>query len=415
MPQKRLLIIGAVWPEPNSSAAGQRMVQLIELFESKGWEITFSSTADRGEYAVDLSSRDIAQKKIRLNDSSFDDFVGELQPDVVIFDRFLIEEQFGWRVAEVCPDAVRILDTEDLHALRRSREKAVQKGMSFDPQDLLSDEVAKREVASIYRSDLSLIISKYEMGLLQRLFNIDEALVQYVPYMLEPIDEAEIKRLPSFEKRAHFVTVGNFRHPPNWDAVQYMRSAIWPGIREALPQAEFHAYGAYPSQKVWDLHRPDEGFHIKGRAESAGEVVQKARLSLAPLRFGAGLKGKLVESMQWGTPSITTSIGAEGIAEARRWGGRIANDIPEFIFAAKELYSSKNKWQQAQERGIQVFNERFANPKMGTLLLEKMEDIRINLEEHRRQNFIGSMLRHHTNNSTKYMSKWIEEKNKPTQ
>ena len=412
MPQKRLLIIGSVWPEPDSSAAGQRMMQLIDLFESNGWQITFSSTAERGEHAVDLRSRDITQKQIKINDSSFNDFIEELQPDAVIFDRFLIEEQFGWRVAESCPDAVRILDTEDLHALRRSRKKAVQKGASFDPQDLLTDEVAKREVASIYRSDLSLIISEYEMELLQRLFNIDETLLQYLPYILEPIGGAEIKRLPPFEERAHFVTIGNFRHPPNRDALQYLRSAIWPGIREALPQAEFHAYGAYPTQKVWDLHRPDEGFCIKGRAESAQTVVQRARISLAPLRFGAGIKGKLVESMRWGTPSVTTNIGAEGIAEAQQWGGRIVNEVPKIISAAVELYSNKNRWQQAQERGFKIFNERFANHKLGPSLIRRLENIQDHLEEHRRRNFIGSMLQHHTNKSTKYMSKWIEEKNK---
>ena len=412
MPLKRLLIIGSVWPEPSSSAAGQRMMQLIDLFESHSWKITFASTAERGEHCADLDSRGIEQEQVQINDSSFNDFVASLAPDVVIFDRFLIEEQFGWRVAEACPDAVRVLDTEDLHALRRSRKKALQKGDAFDLHDLLTDEVAKREIASIYRSDISLIISEYEMELLLQFFGIDSTLVQYLPYMLEPISQVEVDELPSYEARTHFVTIGNFRHPPNWDAVQYLRSTIWPEIRKKLPKAEFHAYGAYPSQKVWNLHRPEEGFHIKGRAESAGEVVRTARLSLAPLRFGAGLKGKLVESMRWGTPSVTTSIGAEGIADDQRWGGRIADEEAAIISAAVELYSAKNKWKQAQQRGIRIFNDRFANHDLGTSCMERLENIRNNIGDHRKQNFIGAMLQHHTNNSTKYMSKWIEEKNK---
>ena len=414
MSPKRLLIIGSVWPEPSSSAAGQRMMQLIDLFESNNWKITFASTAERGEHCVDLANRGIEQKQIQINDSSFDDFVAGLAPDVVIFDRFLIEEQFGWRVAEACPHAVRVLDTEDLHALRRSRKKALQEERPFHEHDLLIDEVAKREIASIYRSDISLIISEYEVKLLLQLFGIDNSLIQYLPYMLDPISQNDVDELPSFEERTHFVTIGNFRHPPNWDAVQHIRSTIWPGIRKELPKAEFHAYGAYPSQKVWNLHQPDKGFHIKGRAESAGEVVRGARLSLAPLRFGAGLKGKLVESMRWGTPSVTTSIGAEGIAEDQRWGGRIVNATSEIISAGVELYAKKNEWEQAQQRGIQIFNERFANHSLGTVFLERLESIRKNIEEHRRQNFIGGMLQHHTNSSTKYMSKWIEEKNKPS-
>ena len=122
--QKKLLIIGKVWPEPKSSAAGIRMVQLIKLFQGDGWQITFSSSASKSEYSFNLDEIGVSEQSIRMNDSLFDDFVSELQPDVVLFDRFMIEEQFGWRVVENCPDALRILDTIDLHSLRLARQRA---------------------------------------------------------------------------------------------------------------------------------------------------------------------------------------------------------------------------------------------------------------------------------------------------
>lgn len=160
------------------------------------------------------------------------------------------------------------------------------------------------------------------------------------------------------------------------------------------------------------MHRPKEGFYIKGRAEDAGAVVRQARLCLAPLRFGAGLKGKLVEAMQCGTPSVTTEIGAEGIAGDLEWSGIVAGDPKEFADAAVELYNSKSTWQQAQKKGIRIINERFQKEQFGPELLDRVEQIKSNLEQHRRQNFTGAMLLHHTAASTKYMSRWIEAKNR---
>ena len=114
---QHVLIIGFVWPEPNSSAAGGRMVQLISIFKKQGFEVTCASPAMDSDFMVDLDSLGVTKRFIALNCSSFDVFIKELNPSIVLFDRFMIEEQFGWRVAENCPDALRLLDTEDLHCL----------------------------------------------------------------------------------------------------------------------------------------------------------------------------------------------------------------------------------------------------------------------------------------------------------
>ena len=102
-----VLIIGYVWPEPRSSAAGGHMMQIIESFLQEGWHITFSSPAGIGEHKADLAALGIAEVAIELNNSSFDAFISELAPDIVLFDRFMMEEQFGWRVEKHCPNALR--------------------------------------------------------------------------------------------------------------------------------------------------------------------------------------------------------------------------------------------------------------------------------------------------------------------
>lgn len=408
---QNILIIGTVWPEPNSSAAGSRTLQLIELFQKQNWRITFASASSDSEHAFDVQTLGIEKVKIELNNKSFDEFVYQLQPNIVIFDRFMIEEQFCWRVAENAPDALRILDTIDLHCLRQARQTALKEKREFTNEDLFSD-TAKREVASILRCDSSLIISDVEMKLLNDYFKIDSDLLHYIPFLLDKIEEKEKNEWPAFEDRANFITIGNFIHEPNWNAVQYLKEEIWPLIRKQLPIAELHVYGAYASQKVNELNNVKEGFLIKGRAEDAMQVVRKAKICLAPLRFGAGIKGKLVEAMQCGTPSVTTDIGAEGMHGDYEWNGSITNNPQEIADAAVKLYSDKVLWQKAQENGIKIINNFYSKEIHGAKLIEQIQNLQKNLKAHRLKNFTGAMLMHHSLASTKYMSKWIEEKGK---
>ena len=407
-----VLIIGFVWPEPNSSAAGGRMVQLISIFEAQGFDVTFASSASDSAFMFDLESLAVAKKSITLNCSSFDVFIKELNPSIVLFDRFMMEEQYGWRVAENCPDALRLLDTEDLHCLRLARQKAFKENRKFCTDDLLLEDISKREIASILRSDISFMISEFEMELLETVFKIDTKLLYYLPLLLDPIDESTIQKLPLFEERNHFVFIGNFLHEPNWNAVQYLKETIWPLIRKQIPEAVLQIYGAYPSQKVLQLHKPSEGFYIMGRANDAQEVVSNARVVLAPLRFGAGIKGKLVEAMQCGTPSVTTTIGAESMCGNLSWNGFIADDLQIFAKNAVELYQDKNIWQKAQENGFRIIEKRYLKSSFSNDLIYHVLEIQTHLKQHRLDNFMGTLLHHHSMTSTKYMSRWIEEKNK---
>ncbi|PKH67548.1 glycosyltransferase [Flavobacterium sp. ALD4] len=409
---KKLLIIGSVWPEPNSSAAGTRMLQLISLFKEEGFVVTFASPAMDSDFMVDLELVGAVKKSITLNCSSFDTFVKELNPSLVLFDRFMMEEQFGWRVSENCPNALRLLDTEDLHCLRVARQKAFKESRPFIEANLFLEEVAKREIASILRCDLSLMISEYEMYLLTEIFKIDRLLLLYLPFLLEPLSSTDLGKLASFEERKNFVFIGNFLHEPNWNAVQYLKETIWPLIKGRLPEAVLNVYGAYPSQKVLQLNNFKEGFMIKGRAANANEVVEHARLVLAPLRFGAGIKGKLLEAMQCGTPSVTTSVGAESMHGDLRWNGFITDDPENFVNEAVLLYEDEELWLQAQKNGIDIINHRYLRDLFKDDFKEKIKLLQANLQQHRLNNFMGSLLQHHTLKSTKYMSMWIEEKNK---
>jgi len=409
--ENTVLIIGAIWVEPNSSAAGKRMLQLIEQFLDQNWKVTFASTAIKGEKAFDLHSIGVEEVSIVLNDISFDTFVKELAPGFVLFDRFMIEEQFGWRVAENYPKAIRILDTEDLHCLRKTRERAIKKNTIFSKEDLLIEDISKREIASILRCDLSLIISTFEMELLTNFFNIDSNVVYHLPFLLPKIGHDQRTRWNDFTARKHFTFIGNFLHAPNVDAVLLLKKTIWKHIRKQLPEAELHIYGAYPTQQILELHSKKEGFLVKGYAPKPEQIVGNSSVVLAPLRFGAGIKGKLTEAMLFGTPSVTTSIGAEGMHADLPWNGAITDDFDEYAQKAVELYTNESLWNTAQQNGVAIINSIYDKEKIGTLFIHKILELQKNIEGHRVANFFGSMLQYQTLQSTKYMSKWIEAKN----
>lgn len=408
---KKILVIGYVYPEPNSSAAGGHMLSILELLKKQNWQVTFATPSQNSDHAIDLESRGISTKSIILNCSSFDAYLQEYQPDIVFFDRFMMEEQFGWRVEKNCPTSPKILDTVDLQCLRHARHQAHKGKRKMTQQDLYSD-VAKREIASILRSDISLIISSFEMELLIETFKIDASLLHYLPFMIDL--EKVPKTIKSFEERQHFMTIGNFRHAPNWDVVLYLQE-IWVEIRKKLPKAELHIYGSYPPPKATALHNPKKGFHIKGWAEDALEVMEASRICLAPIRFGAGIKGKLINAMIVQTPSITSSIGSEGMhSKDEPWGGVVTDDIDEFVAEAIRVYEDKEAWKKAQKNGNAILKAHYNHKILGDELIKKIEERLESLEQHRLNNFTGMMLKHHSMMSTKYMSQWIEEKNRTT-
>ncbi|MDH5184035.1 MAG: glycosyltransferase [Gammaproteobacteria bacterium] len=404
---KKVLVIGYVWPEPNSSAAGSHMLSILRAYTDQGWQVEFASPAQPTEHMIDLSEEGIVSRKIVLNCDSFDAYVMDYQPDIVMFDRFMMEEQFGWRVEEICPQAVRILDTEDLQFLRRARHQAVKAGREMTTADLFCD-LAKREIAAILRCDLSLIISSYEWELLIDIFKVDASLLYHLPFMVA-LQTCPLKTR-GFMARKHFMTIGNFRHAPNWDMVLSLQT-LWPAIKKQLPEAECHIYGAYPPPKATALHNENTGFLIKGWAENVFTTMEQYRLCLAPIRFGAGIKGKLLDAMIMQTPSVTTRLGCEGMYQDEPWPGEIVDDFTEFASVAVNLYQNEVAWKQAQQDGNALLHARYDGEVLAAGLIDKIMHVIEGLPQLRLNNFTGAMLRHHSMKSTKYMSQWIAAKN----
>ena len=402
----RVLIIGLVWPEPTSSAAGWRMLHLIDELKKISNDIHFACAASKSESSHPLHELNVFSHNIVLNDSSFDDFIADLIPDVVVYDRFITEEQFSWRVKQVFPNIVSVLDTEDLHFVRRARTTAFKTNaeVNYDTPDCY------RELSSIYRTDLSIIISKFEYNLLINHFNIPSKQLLYLPFIENEISNETREKLLNFSSRKDFMFIGNFIHEPNYQTVHQLKK-IWSSIKKRLPNTQLHIYGAYASHKVLQLNNANDGFIIKGKADDVNEIMQKYRVLVAPIPFGAGLKGKFIDGFRNSLPNVTSKIGAEGMS-AENWSGFIAENETDFIDAVCKLYNDEKEWNRAVANGFDILNNEYSAKIWNGVLKDVVLKIYGNIELHRNNLFIQKILWQNGLQATKYMSLWIEQKNK---
>lgn len=404
----KLLIIGYIWPEPNKTAAGYRMLQIIDLFLSQNYDVVFCSAARiKSTSSQPLVSRNIRMIPIQLNDDGFDDVLEQEQPEIVLYDRFLVEEQYGWRVRNLIPDAMQILDTEDLHFLREARKQLVEERIPLNIS--FKSELTIREVSSLLRVDFSLIISIFEVDLLQDQFDVDALRLFYLPFL---INQDHFKRYKScaapFEERLDFCTIGNLKHAPNLDSVRQLKMGIWPKIKLEIPQAQLFVYGSNAPREVLEMHDPALGFHVKGHTTSVDKVLSKHRVMLAPLRYGAGLKGKIFDAMKNGLPSIMTSTAAEGMFSLNAIPGIISNSNEDFISSAIQLYQDESLWNNYKSNGFKILQDDYKESAYAKALFH-------HIQLHQTGNvpvrsFSQCMMNHHADAHFKFMSYWIKSK-----
>ncbi|MBU6376232.1 MAG: glycosyltransferase, partial [Bdellovibrionales bacterium] len=387
-----------------------------------GYQVIIASAAQNilGKEACERWSADwpeVSVHPILLNHSSFDSWIGALCPQLVIFDRFVTEEQFGWRVRQASPGSVMILDTQDLHFLRSSREKLFREALNAERWERVESGVPAawetdlvcRELASLHRVDLAWLISDFEQALLINRFRVEPSRLfvsrfayPQRPWLREPAAKA-------FQERMGFVQLGNFRHAPNLDAFRWLRQEVWPRIRCLLPQARVDVYGAYPTQEVLEANQPQLGFFVHGRAEDLSEVFRKARVSLAPLRFGAGIKGKIADSWWHGVPVVSTSIGSEGMGSAGAWGGLISDSAEEFATESVRLHESQDQWELSRAHAGRVLDERFSE----SVFVEQIRESILRANQchlEAKNDWIRQMLNHATLDTYRYFGKWLELK-----
>lgn len=181
--------------------------------------------------------------------------------------------------------------------------------------------------------------------------------------------------------------------------------------RACHPAPELHLYGGYADHAINQLHNPKERFLVKGRADCALTTLSKYRLNLAPLRFGAGQKGKILEGWLTGTPTLTTPIGAESMAQPGELHYQPTDDPTRFAQLTAKAYLNEHYWQKLQQAGYKLLQSHYQQAAYADSFHARVQSISRNLSEHRHRNFFGRLLWQNQFRASEYMSRWIEQKN----
>eukprot|EP00697_Spironema_sp_BW2_P003214 gnl/Spiro4/14292_TR7688_c0_g1_i1.p1 gnl/Spiro4/14292_TR7688_c0_g1~~gnl/Spiro4/14292_TR7688_c0_g1_i1.p1 ORF type:complete len:464 (-),score=121.54 gnl/Spiro4/14292_TR7688_c0_g1_i1:151-1542(-) len=449
------LVVGRVWPEWRSSAAGVRTLSLIKALLQRAEnpsDVWVCSCAKPAEFTHEMESMlGVRTFQTRPNCPSFGEKLRELKPQIVLFDTFIMEEMFGASVFDNARDALTILDTQDVHFVRHWRQHALlveKRELSdiaklpsahdfvlppcsdFNPEtnsapnapleDLEEDgsfyhsAVFRRELSSIHRCDLTLAVSAPELDLLARV-GVPKSKLHLASFFFAPPPEKT--ELVPRHRRKNFLMLGNYFHAPNADAVQWTAHELWPAIRAALPpscqNAKLEVRGAYLTQPMAALDSPADFITVRGSVPDAGKHLAKGLVNFAPLRFGAGIKGKIADGWGVGTPACTTAVGAEGMyLQGTQFGGAVAHSHDEFVAAAVRLYSCADSWHKAQEIGLQTYRRHFDEATNTSAFLNEVSRAAKELRDRRAVDVMGCLLWHNRNRATALFSKFLETKAK---
>lgn len=333
--------------------------------------------------------------------------------DIAIFDQFHIEEMFGAKVESLSPRTMRVLDTQDLHFLRESRRRAFDGGatldqlcdMDFITNEIEPDDKSCRELASIHRSDLVLVTSRFEYELLTG----DRFRVPKSKLAMASLFYGSDLRPPSRRKeKKHLCFIGNFRHEPNLACVRDLRDIVWPRLERLLPDGtELHCYGASANEQHLKLTRGS--FKVVGYAEDQFRTLSKYRVLLAYLTFGAGVKGKIADAWLSKCAVVTTGIGRESMTtkDGDDFAGLWSNNLDEFVDMAAKAYHDGD---ELTERGTLALSSLYDRSTNLRELFDRLRHELEKVEQTRRHDFAARVLWSQSHRSTDHMSRYIELK-----
>ena len=341
-----VLYVDADTPMPDHNAGSIESLNFMRMLMGLGFRVLFvpeSNFAHRGKYTDDLL-------ELGINALYADHFnylreVLELfgaELDLVVMCRTTIAGRYIEMVRELAPRAKIVFNTIDLHFLRERREAE----LSGDRAVLAVAEATREvEVATITAADATIVLSTAERDLLRG--ELPGAEIHVLPMVRELPETLDV---PGFAARRDCMFVGTYQHPPNQDAVVYFVSEIWPLVRARIPDARFFIVGSSMTPTVQAL--AGNGVEVLGFVEDLDALLAKCRLTVAPVRFGAGLKGKLISSLQAGVPSVASSIAAEGFGLVDGVETLIADTPEAFADALVRVHEDQALWESISQAGF---------------------------------------------------------------
>jgi glycosyltransferase involved in cell wall biosynthesis len=242
-------------------------------------------------------------------------------------------------VRKHCPRAKVLYHTVDLHFLRMEREAKL---LDDPAKASAAKDMKEVEFSAIKGADAAIVVSTNELELLRP--QLPNEKIHLFPLIMD-VTGTEV----GYKARRDILFVGGYQHTPNVDAVQYFVAEVMPYLRERLPGVRFYAVGSKPPAEILALESED--VVITGFVEDLPPLLDKMRVSVAPLRYGAGIKGKIGTSMAHGLPVVATSLAAEGMLLTADKNILVADDAQAFAEAIVRVYENESLWNELSESG----------------------------------------------------------------
>ena len=353
---KRILVIDAVCPAPDEDAGSLTCFELMRAFQAIGYKVTFMSQANlaydrkRTSALQRLGIEAIYYPYFFSQEGYLRDF-GHLHDLVLVF-RNEVAFRILDLVHEFAPQARIMFHVSDLHFVREARQAALGGG-AVEPLSRAVMRTRARELFGVLGSDLTIVHSWYEKDVLAKY--VPEATVYVFPWIVDPRPVT----IP-FGERHGIAFLAGYGHPPNVDAVLYFVAEIWPKIHAAAPEIVFNVVGSHVPPEIRALDGVD-GVKVVGYVADLADCFDRIRVSIAPLRYGAGIKGKVAMSLAYGVPVVATTCAAEGMALTDGVDVLVRDDPQAFADAVLQAHEDAALWRRLSDAGLAHIDEIYSS------------------------------------------------------
>ncbi len=373
-----ILWVDSNTPTPDKDAGSIETVHFFEQALADGWGVSFvpwDAFRDEGRYTKSLQSMGVeclydglapartAMESLQHLPHSY---------DIVVLSRATVALQ-SYPVVKACfPKAKVIFNTVDLHFLRYERELELLKRYPAYKMPARSQKISKdEELLLVQRCDATIVVSEVEAKIIES--EVQDSNVAVIPLFGDVVG-----RINDYNKRLNVGFIGGFQHPPNVDAVKYFAKEVWPLVSQRLKGCKFIIAGSNVSEEVADL--ASDSIEIRGFVPTVQELLEEVKLMVAPLRYGAGIKGKIVSGLCHGVPQVVSLEASEGMGLIDKQDLLIANSAEEFSDKIVELYETEAAWNKMSDAGVAAAERLYSKKVLSVKISELLNKLKPNLD-----------------------------------
>jgi len=356
-------------PTPDQDSGSVDLQNQQSLLQVMGYKVAFLPVVSRASddrYVAALRKAGVHVPEV-ASDMSVEQILQNVASefDLIFLNRVHVATRLLRHIRSCAPTARIVFNTVDLHFLREEREAAHEGSQT---KARAAAQRRRDELRCVAEADATIVLSSEEGRLLSSI--VTTASIHVIPFA-----RTVSEHRPPFEDRSGILFVGGFLHSPNVDAVKWLVRDIWPKIRRTLPTATLEIVGSNAPAEVLRLEDVDENVVVRGFVQDLSSILSRVKLTVAPLRFGAGIKGKVAMSLSAGVPCVATPIASEGMGLVDGKTILIGNDADEIASAVARAYEDPGLWLQLSNNGLVLMRESYSFERVAHLFIEMAKSL----------------------------------------